>query len=405
MKQKTILITGATGFLGSYITRELFEAGFHLKLLIRNSAHEQAKERISEIFPPMETTGSVCDTLSDRIEIIEGDISQKYLGMNAQNYSRLSDTVDEVFHCAAATKFYHGSDTSLVQTNVYGTEHLAWFCISHKMKRLHYMSTAYVAGTRSDTVFEYELEKNQTFNNHYEKSKFDAEKFLRQFIAQYNIPTTIYRPSIIIGDSRTGFTRNYDNLYVFGKGLHRLKNHEIQKNKKNTRWNSRNHIGYLPSLRMPGDRYATINLVPIDYVTHAIVAISRQEQSRNKTFHIVNPSPPTLGELAEWVTSATGTHRIRVVPMYEFQIQQHTLEEKIFLKGTETFRPYLSGEPYFDSTNTKTLLSGTAIECPLITQELITCFIQYALDTHWGKKKQIEGKEWSHKQSENIKAV
>lgn len=192
------------------------------------------------------------------------------------------------------------------------------------------MSTAYVAGTRRNTVFEHELEKNQTFNNNYEKSKFYAEKFLRQFIAQHNIPTTIYRPSIIIGDSRTGFTCNYDNMYVFGKGLDRLKNYEILKNNKGTRWSSRNNIGYSPSLRMPGDRYATINLVPVDYVTQAIVTISRQEQSINKTFHIVNPSPPTLGELAEWMTFATGIHRIRVVPMYEFQIQPHTLEEKVF---------------------------------------------------------------------------
>ncbi|QQR65819.1 MAG: SDR family oxidoreductase [Candidatus Brocadia sp.] len=403
MQHKTIFITGATGFLGSYITRELFEAGFHLKLLIRNSVNEQAKGRISEVFPSGKATGSVSDILSDRIEIIKGDISQKYLGLNAQTYSRLSDTVDEVFHCAAATNFYHGSDNTRVQTNVYGTKHLAWFCLSNKVKRLHYMSTAYVAGTRRNTVFEHELEKNQTFNNNYEKSKFYAEKFLRQFIAQHNIPTTIYRPSIIIGDSRTGFTCNYDNMYVFGKGLDRLKNYEILKNNKGTRWSSRNNIGYSPSLRMPGDRYATINLVPVDYVTQAIVTISRQEQSINKTFHIVNPSPPTLGELAEWMTFATGIHRIRVVPMYEFQIQPHTLEEKVFLKGTETFQPYMVGEPYFDPTNTKILLSGTAIECPLITQELINHLIQYTLDTHWGKKKQIAGNKCSHKQVDNIK--
>ena len=124
MKYKTILITGATGFLGSYITRELFEAGFHLKLLIRNTANVQAKERISEVFPSFETMGSVFDTLSDRIEIIDGDISQKYLGLNAQNYSRLSDTVDEIFHCDAATKFYDGPYNTLDYTNVNGTEHI-----------------------------------------------------------------------------------------------------------------------------------------------------------------------------------------------------------------------------------------------------------------------------------------
>jgi hypothetical protein len=141
------------------------------------------------------------------------------------------------------------------------------------------------------------------------------------------------------------------------------------------------------SLRIPVDKYGTINLVPIDYVSHAIVAISEQRESINKTFHIVNPSPPTLGELAEWMTVAMDVHRIKIAPMYEFQIQPHTLEEKLFLKGTETFQPYMFGEPYFDSTNTRKLLSGTAIECPLITQELINRFIQYAENTNWGNRK------------------
>ena len=389
MKYKTILITGATGFLGSYITRELFEAGFHLKLLIRNTANVQAKERISEVFPSFETMGSVFDTLSDRIEIIDGDISQKYLGLNAQNYSRLSDTVDEVFHCAAATKFYDGPDNTLDYTNVNGTEHIGWFCLSSKPKRFHYISTAYVAGTRRDTVFEHELEKRQAFRNNYEKSKFDAERLLMQFTSQYNIPTTIYRPSIIVGDSKTGFTHNYDNIYVFGKGLRHLKNYEIRNNYNETRFHGGSGIGHAASLRIPGDKYGTINLVPVDYVTQAIIAISGQTTSINKSFHLVNPSPPTLGELAEWMAVATGFHSIKIVPIYEFQILPHTIQEKLFLQGTDTFQPYMFGESYFDSTNTKNLLSGTAIECPLITQELINRFIQYAENTNWGKKKQF----------------
>ncbi|TVL97242.1 MAG: hypothetical protein CV087_22595 [Candidatus Brocadia sp. WS118] len=405
MKRKTMLITGATGFLGSFITQELFEAGFYLILLIRNSNQAEARERISEAFPSFGNTKPVSDKLSARVEIVEGDISHKHFGLHAKDYSRISDTVDEVFHCAAATKFYHESDNMLVQTNVYGTEHLAWFCLSGKRKRLHYMSTAYVAGTRRDTVFEHELEKNQTFNNNYEKSKFAAEKLLRQFTAKYNIPATIYRPSIIIGDSRTGVTRNYDNIYVFGKGLHRLKNYDIQKSNKDTSWSSKKSIGYSPALRIPGDKHATINLVPVDYVTQAIVAISGQEQSINKTFQIVNPSPPTLGELAEWMTVATGIHRVRIVPMYEFQMQPETLEEKLFLKGTETFQPYMFGEPYFDSTSTRTMLSGTTIECPLITQEVINRFLRYALDTNWGKKIPNEEKELPHKLVEDIQVV
>lgn len=376
--------------MGSYLTRELFEAGFHLKLLIRNSAHVQAKERISEVFPSIVSTESVFDTLSGRIDIIAGNVSQEYLGLNVKDYSRLSETVDEVFHCAAATKFYEGPDNTLDYTNVNGTKHIGRFCLSNKPKRFHYISTAYVAGTRRDTVFEHELEKRQTFRNNYEKSKFDAERILIQFTSQHNIPTTIYRPSIIVGDSKNGFIHNYDNIYIFGKGLSHLRNYETRNNPKENRFHGGNGIGNSASLRIPGDKHGTINLVPVDYVTQAIIAISGQTNSINKTFHIVNPSPPTLGELAEWMAVAMGFHRIKIVPLYEFQILPHTVQEKLFLQGTDSFQPYMFGESYFDSTNTRNLLSGTSIECPLITQELISRFIQYAENTNWGKKNQIE---------------
>ncbi|MBV6519721.1 MAG: hypothetical protein DCC43_11675 [Candidatus Brocadia sp.] len=398
--QKIILVTGATGFLGGCITRKLFEAGFHLKLLVRDSHQVKARERISEIIPSLRGA----KPFSDRVELVDGDISHKYFGLNAKDYVRLSDMVDEVFHCAAATKFSYESDNMLVQTNVYGAEHVAWFCLSGKRKRLHHMSTAYVAGARRDTVFEHELEQNQIFNNNYEKSKFEAERLLQQFIARYRLPVTIYRPSIIVGDSMTGVTRNYDNVYVFGKGLHHLKNYEMRKNNRDTPGNNKKSAGYLSSLRIPGDKHATINLVPVDYVTQAIAAISGQEQSIHKTFQIVNPSPPTLGELAEWMSVATGIHRVRIVPRHEFQTQPETAEEAMYLKGTETFQPYMFGEPQFDSTNTRSMLSGTTIECPFITQESINRFIQYALSTNWGKKLPVTEKEWSPWHVESIKA-
>ena len=90
---------------------------------------------------------------------------------------------------------------------------------------------------------------------------------------------------------------------------------------------------------------------------------------------------------------ATGIHYVKIVPMHEFETLPHTLQERLFLQRTEAFQFYMFGEPYFDSTNTKHLLRGTGIECPLITQELINRFIQYGVDTHWGKKNTTSGKE------------
>lgn len=386
MKRKTILITGATGFLGSYITRELLNDGFCLKLLVRGATHSPAQERYSEIFPIHASMAYVFGSLSNGVEIIEGDITKSSLGLDAKEYIRLAETVDEVFHCAAATKFDNDACDTHAQTNVSGTENIAWFCYAGKPKRLHYISTAYVAGKRRDTVFEHELDRKQDFNNTYERSKFNSEKRVREFAGRYNIPTTIYRPSIIVGDSSTGYTKNYDNIYAFGKGLHRLKNYEMRKGDGDTWPINGNSTNPIPSVRIQGDKHCTINLIPIDYAACAIVELSGRAKSVNMTFHIVNPSPPTLGELAEWTETAMGASRIKIVDACEFQEQPHTMFEKLFLQSTEAFQPYMFGEPGFDSTNTRKFLVGTGIESPLITQELINCFIQYGIDTNWGKR-------------------
>lgn len=390
MKHKTILITGATGFLGSYIARELSEAGFHLKLLVRRKSTIRAKERLSETFPSYGTTESAFHLLQkqNHLEIIEGDVSKNNFELDMVNYLRLAETVDEVFHCAAATKFDDDISDVHTRTNVFGTELIALFCITRKLKRLHYISTAYVAGRRRETILENELEKKQLFNNNYERSKYTAERIISIFARHYQIPYTIYRPSIITGDATTGYTKNYDNIYVFGKGLSHLKNYEMRDRRKgNDRTNSGNENHFL-SLKVPGDKYGTINLIPVDYAARSIVTISRNEESLNKTFHIVNPSPPTLGELAEWMRVATGVHHVKLIPMHEFQAQQHTLQEKLFFHWTKAFQPYMFGEPNFDSTGTRNLLRGTGIECPLITQELINRFLQYAIDTNWGNQGQ-----------------
>ena len=329
MKQKTVLITGATGFLGSYITRELFDAGFYLKLLVRKTT-TSAKERLYEIFPATQIVNHGLKALLKRIEIIEGDISRNYLGLSARDYFKLADTVDEVFHCAETTKFRKVEGDTLTRINMLGTALISLFCIAKRPKRLHYISTAYVAGKRRGTVLEDELERGQSFNNDYERSKYEAERYLAVFLGQYRIPCTIYRPSIITGDTMTGYTRNCDNIYVFFRELNRLKARGML-----------NGNPFMTPLRIQGDKYSTVNLVPVDYAARAIAAISMQAESINKTFHIVNPSPPTLGELAVWLMAVTGNHRIKVVPLHEFKMQPHTLEEQLFLRRMAIFQPYM----------------------------------------------------------------
>ncbi|MCF6148690.1 MAG: SDR family oxidoreductase [Candidatus Kuenenia sp.] len=385
MRKRTLLITGATGFLGSCLAEKYLDNGYGLKLLVRNRQRTPLKEIFSEIFS--EKTMQKLNAFAGRVELIEGDISLENLGLPVDDYLRLADTVDEVLHCAAATKFENDRNDTLTQTNIYGSLRVARFCSIQKIKRFHYVSTAYVAGKRRGTVFETELENGQKFNNTYEQSKFEAEKRISSFAEQQGIPLTVYRPSIITGDSGTGFTRNYDNIYAFCRELVRLTTYETRMKLRDSSTLTEGKHADLPvSLRIPGDKHSTINLIPVDYAASAIFHISVQKETTGKTFHIVNPSPPTIEEIAEWLKVATGIYSVRIVPKHEFHITEPNTWEKNFLKKTETFQSYMFGEACFDSANTREFLAGSNIDCPLITQEFISRIIQYAIDAKWGKK-------------------
>jgi len=394
MRKKTLLITGSTGFLGGRLAGKYLEEGYNLILMVRTCRNMSLKETMYEIFP--EKTREELRAFSGKIEIIAGDISMENMGLPESDYLRLANTVDEALHCAAATKFENDRNDILTLTNIYGSLHVARFCARQKIKHFHYVSTAYVAGKRRGTVFENELGKGQKFNNNYEQSKCEAEKSVSSFAEQQGIPLTVYRPSIITGDSKTGYTQNYDNIYAFCRELVRLGNYETKKKLRGDILTPGRQTDRPVSLRIPGDKHSTINLIPINYAASAIFHISKNKKAAGKTFHIVNPTPPTIEEIAEWLKVATGIYSVSIVPRHEFHASAPNILEKNFLKKTAAFQPYMFGEAYFDAANTREFLAGSNIDCPLITQELISRIIQYATDANWGKK----GEARKHRETE-----
>ena len=273
-----------------------------------------------------------------------------------------------------------------------GTENVVRFCYTEKIKRLHYISTAYVAGKRRDVVYEDELDKGQAFNNNYEKSKFDAEKILD------NLSDNMIFQQLFIGRALLWaipglVIQKITITFIFlARGFTASKITKRKKSPENDSSISPKRIHQSSYLRIPGDKHGAINLIPVDYAARTIVAISRRDESINKIFHIVNPSPPTLGELAEWMEVATGK-RIKILPFYELQAQSYTIFEKLFLRVLKPFNHICLENLILIPQTPKHLLSGAGIECPLITQELIHRFIQYGVDTHWGKKNTTSGKE------------
>jgi thioester reductase-like protein len=377
---KVILVTGATGFLGGAITKRLLVLGHELRLLIRK---RQRNRSITEDFIiNNHINESLYELFLDNVEIFEGDITSECLGLGEGIYKKLCSEVDEVFHCAAATHFEKQRADELMMVNVNGTENLLRFANSAKQKRFHYISTAYVAGKRDGVVFEDELDKEPQFNNEYEKSKFVAEQMVVQYAKNNAIPYTIYRPSIIVGDSRTGFTCKFDNLYLFAKVLLNIKNDYVNRQRQDSTDQDEN-----VTIRVPGDPNATVNLVPIDYVADAIVAISRKREAVGKILHIANPNPPVLNELRDFLMTVLEIKGVDISIEGQMEHKRLSTIERLFLRQTRTYYPYIFGKLRFDCNNTQDALKGTGINCPAITHDLIKTLLDYAISHNWGERR------------------
>jgi thioester reductase-like protein len=400
-REKVVLITGSTGFLGSAITQRLLVSGCKLRLLIRkrdtdssqisfggeslikaliqgNQLDEYSPGQCRVVGDQLNDDKSLHELFISNVEIYEGDITSSSLGLEKQEYMKLCNEVDEVFHCAAVTHFeMQGADEHMA-VNIKGTENVLQFTNSGKQKRFHYISTAYVAGKQNGMIYEKHMVNEPLFNNEYERSKFVAEQLVTEYAKCNDIPYTIYRPGIIVGDSKTGATCKFDNLYLFVKVLLNIKNSFIKLKSENL-----DDV----TIRVPGDPDALINLVPIDYVADAIVAILEKRESIGKIYHITNPNPPRLCELRDLVMTLLEIKGMHVKIDGELEKQSLSTVEKLFFRQTRSYYSYLFSKLRFDDSSTQEILKGTGITCPAVTKKLVDVLIDFAVSHNWGEEK------------------
>lgn len=208
------------------------------------------------------------------------------LGLDPPSRERIAAEVREVFHLAAVYDLEVG-EARADRVNRRGTENvldLASAC--PELRRFHHMSTCYVSGRRRGTVRESELDVGQSFHNPYERSKMEAERAVRRRMDR-GLPATIYRPSIVVGDHDTGYTQKYDGPY-----------HVVRWILGRRRW--------APVPVPPGSEGATVNVVPRDFVTRAVVRLSRDPAAVGETVHLADPEPPGVREFARRIADAAG---------------------------------------------------------------------------------------------------
>ena len=237
----TVLFTGFPGFIGTRVVRALLAAD--PKLSVAAVVEPRMAARARDVAVRLD---------GQRIEVLEGDIGERGLGIAADRLDSLRSEVTIAYHLAAIYDLAVPLDTAQ-RVNVDGTGNVLEVCAGcKKLERLNYVSTAYVAGDRKGVVYEHELALGQGFKNHYESTKFQAELWVRD--AMDDVPVTIYRPAIVVGDSQSGETQKFDGPYYILRTISR----------------AMRMGGRIPQF---GASDAPFNVVPVDFVVDAISAL------------------------------------------------------------------------------------------------------------------------------------
>ena len=272
---QSVLITGAAGFLGTQVTRLILEqTRFPVIVLIRGRNADEARHRLERIWWDWPETVQMIGT---RIHVIVGDLCLPRFGLDKEAYEELADSVSHILHLAADIRL-NEPISDLRRINVEGVRTILALA-SHihgnrGLDRLSYVSTAYVAGERKGIIPEEELTDRYGFSNAYEQSKFEGESLIREAAAV--LPVSIFRPGMVVGDSKSGVVKTFNTLYyplrLYMNG--KLKIFPVNPNMK-------------------------INMIPFDYVTEPIARLTFDREAEGKTFHLTLPPQalPTVGEM------------------------------------------------------------------------------------------------------------
>lgn len=335
---RTVLFTGFPGFIGARLIGRVLQddPDATVVALVEPRMVGRARELGAEHGP--------------RLEIEPGDITRPRLGLEPDRYAQLAGRVTSVAHLAAIYDLAVPLELAEA-VNVTGTQNILDFCRAcPNLERHDYVSTAYVAGLRSGVVREDELAAGQAFKNHYESTKFAAEVLVRA--SMDDIPTTIYRPAIVVGDSRTGETQKFDGPYYV------------------LRYISLNAGRPLPMLQT-GSTASSFNVVPVDFVVEAMAAGIRDPRMTGETLHLVDPEPVTAAELVELLTRTySGRSPSLRLPqgLVEFTLRRPPLRRFLAADTPVESIAYLNHPVTFATTRTTPLLAEHRLRCPRFTE-------------------------------------
>lgn len=346
-EKMNIFLTGATGFLGGKLIKNLISnTENELYVLVRDI--KKSEKMVSEFK----------ESEQDRIHLIKGDITKHLCGLTERDLLRISNEIDVFYHIAALVKFDLELREELVNINYNGTQHALDLALSLNSRKFFYISTAYTVGKNSiglESLYDDSVE----YNNPYEESKVKAEHLVHSNNKRMEV--SIFRPSIIVGDSKTGEADSQYTLYGFMRALDVFKKRFMR---RNTVSNER--------IRLMGSGSGTSNLIPVDYVSD-ILSLAVSKAKKDTIYNITNPNPPTNQSIIELIKESLEFDHVVIAENED--VLTLNKEEVQLNSMLYVYNPYLSRSIIFEDKNTKELIEGTDINHLNLTTETLRMII------------------------------
>ncbi len=383
---KSMFFTGATGFVGGQALMRYVDRAPDLRyvLMVRARDEEHLATRSEKLLDFV--FGDRKEELRDRFTFIKGDLLKEGLAISEEDLASIVENCDHVVHCAASVDFAMPLDESR-KFNLDGTRRVLEICEKMQregsLRRLDYVSTAYVSGSRRDVVSPNELSNHSLgWANDYEQSKFEAESLVRGWRSQGN-PVAIYRPSTVVGDSRTGETSNFNVLYwplrVYARGW----------------WNL-----------MIGFEDTPVDVVPVNYVADCLVEFSLDDECIGRDYHLA-AGPDKICHIRDLAKAASSyfnqSYPKFVTPDMFWKVYQPAIDknaspaQRTLINQGTVYMPYFVRSPLFDTKSTEADAARLGIAPVVAVTDYFDLLFNYCIETDFGRKKpKAAGGEAAH---------
>ncbi len=322
------LLTGSTGLVGRHLLRDLLAAGVPVAAMVRPGKGPATLDGILGYWE--EQAGHALP----RPVVIEGDLClDEVVPDNAQR-RWLAVHCDRILSCAASMTFREDKRGEPFRTNVEGTRHLLELCRTAGIRHFHQVSTAYICGLRQGQILESDIDVGQTLGNVYEQSKLKAEKLIRS--ADFLDQRTFYRPASVVGDSTSGYVTSFHGFYLPLQLAHTMAG-RVPVREMNER--------FFAKLGLKG--HEGKNLVPVDWLSAAIVYLVTHPEHHGRTYHLASPDPVPVVEIQKVIRDAIEQYYPKPLATSISEQELQSLEG-LFYEYMSIYQSHWRDDPKFD---------------------------------------------------------